>query len=668
LDLLISDHKPEKYQKVYHELKHLSLEKVDTRDGKHRHEILKAIKDPEMIRGELCLFIQDRFIAQIIQYWRQELSKFPEDQKEALMLAKGCCEFASFLFKEGMHKDARMILDEGSRAAPARATFAAAWIREEIHRMFVSLAMEEYCEKHDITFTSENFQNICEYLPNCFIDIAHDQWFGRAREQQVENKSSTVDECVQTAMALSNSGRHRQAIQLLTTGLSLFAEVSEDAARLLSARGIVEMKLGTVEAAIKTCKEAQELHSKLEAVNPLHVARNLDTLGSSYRKSHQYEKALECFEEAWRQIRECCPGEDCLEATVVGNVAHTRGLLERITPQQAIQLLDQAEQIRRDTNQLNTYAAGLLFKERGDKYAMVSDIKSAWADYKKAEAILDHLEAMGTLVGAELLKSIADLAVEKGEELEARKCYEKAKHVREKFEQKPSKQTEALNAAIQRLEQRQLRLHRNILWHCQEGTVSDVTRQLDWGAHVNTRSTSGSTPLITAALRGDLAIVEILLNRRADVLAKSKKGKTALSHASMQQHWSVLKKLLDWHQNTVAEASDQERANLCSEFRELSVDALVNASQHGNVPAVQRLLELRANIHGEASNGTTALWTAGMHERRQVVELLLTTDSRLTAPRARSLHLWKCHGVEASEWKVVREQLATYRLQTSFTI
>ena len=65
-----------------------------------------------------------------------------------------------------------------------------------------------------------------------------------------------------------------------------------------------------------------------------------------------------------------------------------------------------------------------------------------------------------------------------------------------------------------------------------EGTAAQAKRLLDQGANIEARDAQGATPLITAAGRGNLALVTLLLNRHAEVETTDQAGNTALHQAS----------------------------------------------------------------------------------------------------------------------------------------
>lgn len=67
---------------------------------------------------------------------------------------------------------------------------------------------------------------------------------------------------------------------------------------------------------------------------------------------------------------------------------------------------------------------------------------------------------------------------------------------------------------------------------------------LDRGANIEARNARGATPLITAAARGNLALVALLLKQGAQVDARDREGNTALHEASFQSHPPCVEALL----------------------------------------------------------------------------------------------------------------------------
>ncbi|KAL3493957.1 ankyrin repeat-containing domain protein [Aspergillus germanicus] len=66
----------------------------------------------------------------------------------------------------------------------------------------------------------------------------------------------------------------------------------------------------------------------------------------------------------------------------------------------------------------------------------------------------------------------------------------------------------------------------------QKGNLRVVETLLDRGAYVNAKDDSGQTALFLAAQKGHCKIVETLLGRGADFKARYDRGRTALSYAA----------------------------------------------------------------------------------------------------------------------------------------
>ena len=68
-----------------------------------------------------------------------------------------------------------------------------------------------------------------------------------------------------------------------------------------------------------------------------------------------------------------------------------------------------------------------------------------------------------------------------------------------------------------------------------KGDIATITSLLDKGADIEARTKEGETPLHSAAYKGNLDIILALLDRGADAHAKNNKGKRAIDIANDRQ-------------------------------------------------------------------------------------------------------------------------------------
>ena len=73
-----------------------------------------------------------------------------------------------------------------------------------------------------------------------------------------------------------------------------------------------------------------------------------------------------------------------------------------------------------------------------------------------------------------------------------------------------------------------------------QGQTAMVEKLLNKGADVNARTQKGTTALISAAGRGDVNTVRLLLGKGADFTRKDSSGKTALAYAMEKNQTAVV--------------------------------------------------------------------------------------------------------------------------------
>jgi ankyrin repeat protein len=121
--------------------------------------------------------------------------------------------------------------------------------------------------------------------------------------------------------------------------------------------------------------------------------------------------------------------------------------------------------------------------------------------------------------------------------------------------------------------------------------------------------------LVRAAERGDVAEVECLLDRGANIEARDENGNTPPVAAAGNGHREVVECLLD--RGADIEAYIEARRGRGGRT------ALIAAAREGHGEVVECLLDRGADIEGQGEHGRTALITAAWYGHRDVVECLL---------------------------------------------
>ncbi|MFW9908924.1 MAG: ankyrin repeat domain-containing protein [Candidatus Thorarchaeota archaeon] len=150
----------------------------------------------------------------------------------------------------------------------------------------------------------------------------------------------------------------------------------------------------------------------------------------------------------------------------------------------------------------------------------------------------------------------------------------------------------------------------------EDGDYAQATKALNEGADPNIQDGRGMRPLLWAALRGHLEIVESLLDNGANINGTNDADWTALMEASMEGHIEVVKLLL-------ARGADVNAKTV------VSGTALMFSSGTGHIEIVKLLLDHGADISIEISgteddDGMTALDYARRYGHPDIAELLMS--------------------------------------------
>ncbi|XP_044260011.1 ankyrin repeat domain-containing protein 17 isoform X12 [Tribolium madens] len=182
---------------------------------------------------------------------------------------------------------------------------------------------------------------------------------------------------------------------------------------------------------------------------------------------------------------------------------------------------------------------------------------------------------------------------------------------------------------------------------CAGGHEDLVDLLINRGADIEHRDKKGFTPLILAATAGHEKVVEVLLNHNADIEAQSERTKdTPLSLACSGGRYEVVELLLNRNANKEhRNVSDYTPLSLAASGgyvniiklllshgaeinsrtgSKLGISPLMLAAMNGHTAAVKLLLDMGSDINAQIeTNRNTALTLACFQGRHEVVSLLL---------------------------------------------
>ena len=156
------------------------------------------------------------------------------------------------------------------------------------------------------------------------------------------------------------------------------------------------------------------------------------------------------------------------------------------------------------------------------------------------------------------------------------------------------------------------------------GTTEEVRKMLDSGINVNVRNDGNrETALMTAAGGGNVETVKLLINRGAEINAKSFEGGTALLVA------------IDRKQDDVVECLLLHGANPNDKLAiEPGLTALCMAAQRGYLRILKALLKAGADTEKRAGDGSTALVNAAFKGHDDVARELIESGANKGAKSA----------------------------------
>ncbi len=182
-------------------------------------------------------------------------------------------------------------------------------------------------------------------------------------------------------------------------------------------------------------------------------------------------------------------------------------------------------------------------------------------------------------------------------------------------------------------------LDKALLDEARAGRAHEVASLLKQGASANAKGEFGSTPLMTAAQRGNLEVMQLLIDNGADVQAKAGDGRSVLTEAVGLRTADAIRLLLKAGAKPDAGALWQAGWLNKSEVLELLVaaggkpdDGLHGASLGGHAKLVQWLFDHGANANArDERSRMTPLHAAAQQGGPETVALLLKHGAEVDA-------------------------------------
>jgi len=155
------------------------------------------------------------------------------------------------------------------------------------------------------------------------------------------------------------------------------------------------------------------------------------------------------------------------------------------------------------------------------------------------------------------------------------------------------------------------------------GNITEVKKQLAWGANPNSRTFWYlESPLHEAARGGYPEIVKLLLEKGAQVNIRNEGGATPLHYAARNGNIEVMEILLE------NGADVTQKGTGCG-------TALQWAARNGQIQAIKTLMSNGVDINQRGSDDVTALMDAVSNGQLETVEFLIANGADINARTAR---------------------------------
>ena len=155
-----------------------------------------------------------------------------------------------------------------------------------------------------------------------------------------------------------------------------------------------------------------------------------------------------------------------------------------------------------------------------------------------------------------------------------------------------------------------------LIYAVSRGHRKVVELLLNKGADVNIQDNAGYAPVHIASFRGNKEMLEFLISKGADLNSKNEMGVTALHDMAMQGKKEIVALLIDNGADFMMKDTPGSAA-------------LQLASNHGHKDVVELLCEKGANVNQKGSGGDTPLHGAAWKGDKPTVELLIANSAEI---------------------------------------
>jgi len=152
---------------------------------------------------------------------------------------------------------------------------------------------------------------------------------------------------------------------------------------------------------------------------------------------------------------------------------------------------------------------------------------------------------------------------------------------------------------------------------CIQNNATEAAAELiRLGSPVNFKNVKGVTPIIAAAQKGNLELVQLLLKHGANPFAVTYTGSTALIQASHFGHHLVVECLL-------------KRGVMAEQANYKNTTALMRAAQEGHEENVKLLLRFDSKVNRENHENLTALMLAAQRGHHSITKILIRHGAKI---------------------------------------